>query len=133
MVWSFSDKVALVTGAASGIGLATAKAFAEAGATVSLADLHEDAARSAAEQLVAGGQRAIAVRCNVADEADVAAMVEQTVSTFGRLDAAFNNAGVQSPAVETADTSGEEFNRVNAINLRGVCWGKLKKTIQTLG
>ena len=110
MVWSFSDKVALVTGAASGIGLATAKAFAEVGAAVSLADLHEDAARSAAEQLVAG-QRAIAVRCNVADEADVAAMVEQTVSTFGRLDAAANNAGVQSPAVETADASGEEFNR----------------------
>jgi NAD(P)-dependent dehydrogenase (short-subunit alcohol dehydrogenase family) len=75
VVWSFSDKVALVTGAASGIGLATAKAFAEAGAAVSLADLQEDAARSAAEQLVAGGQRPIAVRCNIADEADVAAMV----------------------------------------------------------
>ena len=131
MVWSFSDKVALVTGAASGIGLATAKAFAEAGATVSLADLHEDAARSAAEQLVAGGQRAIAVRCNVADEADVAAMVEQTVSTFGRLDAAFNNAGVQSPAVETADTSGEEFNRVNAINLRGV-WNCMKYELRQM-
>ena len=131
MVWSFSDKVALVTGAASGIGLATAKAFAEAGAAVSLADLHEDAARSAAEQLVAGGQRAIAVRCNVAGEADVAAMVEQTVSTFGRLDAAFNNAGVQSPAVETADASGEEFNRVNAINLRGV-WNCMKYELRQM-
>jgi NAD(P)-dependent dehydrogenase (short-subunit alcohol dehydrogenase family) len=131
VVWSFSDKVALVTGAASGIGLATAKAFAEAGAAVSLADLHEDAARSAAEQLVAGGQRAIAVRCNVADEADVAAMVEQTVSTFGRLDAAFNNAGVQSPAVETADASGEEFNRVNAINLRGV-WNCMKYELRQM-
>jgi NAD(P)-dependent dehydrogenase (short-subunit alcohol dehydrogenase family) len=131
VVWSFSDKVALVTGAASGIGLATAKAFAEAGAAVSLADLHEDAAHSAAEQLVAGGQRAIAVRCNVADEADVAAMVEQTVSTFGRLDAAFNNAGVQSPAVETADASGEEFNRVNAINLRGV-WNCMKYELRQM-
>jgi NAD(P)-dependent dehydrogenase (short-subunit alcohol dehydrogenase family) len=131
VVWSFSDKVALVTGAASGIGLATAKAFAEAGAAVSLADLHEDAARSAAEQLVAGGQRAIAVRCNVADEADVAAMVEQTVSTFGRVDAAFNNAGVQSPAVETADASGEEFNRVNAINLRGV-WNCMKYELRQM-
>jgi len=131
VVWSFSDKVALVTGAASGIGLATAKAFAEAGAAVSLADLHEDAARSAAEQLVAGGQRAIAVRCNVAGEADVAAMVEQTVSTFGRLDAAFNNAGVQSPAVETADASGEEFNRVNAINLRGV-WNCMKYELRQM-
>ena len=77
---TFSDKVALVTGAASGIGLATAKAFAEAGAAVTLTDVHEDAVRSAVEELVAAGHKAIAVRCNVADEAEVAAMVEQTVS-----------------------------------------------------
>jgi NAD(P)-dependent dehydrogenase (short-subunit alcohol dehydrogenase family) len=121
----FTDKVALVTGGASGIGLATAKAFAEAGAAVALADVHENAVRSVAEELVSAGHRAIAVRCDVADEAEVAAMVEQTVSTFGRLDAAFNNAGVQSPAVETADASGEEFDRVNAINLRGV-WNCMK-------
>jgi NAD(P)-dependent dehydrogenase (short-subunit alcohol dehydrogenase family) len=102
----FTDKVALVTGAASGIGLATAKAFAGAGAAVALADVHEDAARAATEELVAAGHKAIAVTCDVTDEAEVAAMVEQIVSTFGRLDAAFNNAGVQSPAVETADASG---------------------------
>ena len=77
MSWPFNDKVALVTGAASGIGLATAKAFAEAGAAVTLADVHEDAVRSAVDELVAASHKAIAVRCNVADEAEVAAMVEQ--------------------------------------------------------
>src|SRR6266567_5589726 len=95
--WSFNDKVALVTGAAAGIGLATARAFAEAGAAVVLADVQEKAARLVAEELVSAGHKAIAARCNVADEPEVAAMVVQTVSTFGRLDAAFNNAGVQSP------------------------------------
>jgi NAD(P)-dependent dehydrogenase (short-subunit alcohol dehydrogenase family) len=122
---SCENNVALVTGAGSGMGLATAKAFAEAGAAVVLADIHENAVRSAAEELVFAGHKAIAVRCNVAVEAEVAAMIEQTVSSFGRLDAAFNNAGVQSPAVETADASGEDFDRVNAINLRGV-WNCMK-------
>jgi NAD(P)-dependent dehydrogenase (short-subunit alcohol dehydrogenase family) len=122
---SFQNTVALVTGAGSGMGLVTARAFAEAGAAVALADVHENAVRSAAEELVVAGHKAIGIRCNVADEAEVAAMVAQTVSTFGRLDAAYNNAGVQSPAVETADATGEEFDRVNAINLRGV-WNCMK-------
>jgi len=121
----FSGKVALVTGAASGMGLATARAFAEAGAAVVLADIDEDAVRAAADELVAAGYTATAIRCNVADEADVAAMIEQTVTSFGRLDAAYNNAGVNSPAVETADASGEEFDRVHAINLRSV-WNCMK-------
>ena len=128
---SFENQVALVTGAGSGMGLATAKAFAEAGAAVVLADIDENAVRSAAEELVSAGHKAIAVRCNVADEAEVAAMIEQTVSTFGRLDAAYNNAGVQSPAVETADASGEEFERVNAINLRGV-WNCMKYELRQM-
>jgi NAD(P)-dependent dehydrogenase (short-subunit alcohol dehydrogenase family) len=117
---SFENKVALVIGAASGMGLVTAKAFAEAGAAVALADVNEKGVRSAAEELVAAGYKAIGIRCNVAHEAEVAAMVAQTISTFGRLDAAFNNAGIQSPAVEMADVSGEEFERVNGINLHGV-------------
>jgi len=128
---SFENKVALVTGAGSGMGLATAKAFAEAGAAVVLADIDENAVRSAAEELVSAGHKAIAVRCNVADEAEVAAMIEQTVSTFGRLDAAYNNAGVQSPAVETTDASGEEFDRVHAINLRGV-WNCMKYELRQM-
>ncbi len=128
---SFENNVALVTGAGSGMGLATAIAFAEAGAAVVLADIHEHAVRAAAEELVSAGHQAIAVRCNVADEADVAAMIQQTVATFGRLDAAFNNAGVQSLPVETADASGEEFDRVNAINLRGV-WNCMKYELRQM-
>jgi NAD(P)-dependent dehydrogenase (short-subunit alcohol dehydrogenase family) len=121
----FENQVALVTGAASGMGLATAKAFAEAGASVALADWNEEAVRAAAAELVAAGHKAIAIRCDVTDEAQVKAMVEQTVKAFGRLDAAFNNAGVQSPIAETADADGAEFDRVTAINLRGV-WSCMK-------
>jgi NAD(P)-dependent dehydrogenase (short-subunit alcohol dehydrogenase family) len=122
---SFENKVALVTGAGSGMGLATAKAFAESGASVVLADSNEESVHAAAKELVAAGHKALAIRCDVTDERQVGAMVEQTVSTFGRLDAAFNNAGVQSPIAETADASGEEFDRVNAINLRGI-WSCMK-------
>jgi NAD(P)-dependent dehydrogenase (short-subunit alcohol dehydrogenase family) len=128
---SFENKVALVTGAGSGMGLATAKAFAEAGAAVVLADNREEAAYAAAKSLLAAGHRALAVHCDVADEKQVAAMAEQTVAAFGRIDAAFNNAGVQSPVAETADASGEEFDRVNAINLRGV-WNCMKYELRQM-
>ena len=111
------------------MGLATAKAFAEAGAAVTLADVNEDGARSAAQGLVAAGHKAIGIRCDVADEAEVAATVEQTVATFGRLDAAFNNAGVQAPPSDMADEAAEEFDRVNAINLRGV-WACMKHELR---
>ena len=117
---SFGNKVALVTGAGSGMGLATAQAFAAEGAAVVLVDINESAARTAAEQLAASGHRAIASTCDVTNETQVKRMVEEVVSAFGRLDAAFNNAGVQSLAVETADATSEEFDRVNAINLRSV-------------
>ena len=128
---SFEGKVAVVTGAASGMGLVTARSFAEAGAAVALADIDEKAARTAVDDLIAAGHRAIAVRCNVADEAEVAAMVDQTVEIFGRLDAAFNNAGIQSPAVETADASAAEFDRVIAVNLRGV-WNCMKYELKQM-
>jgi NAD(P)-dependent dehydrogenase (short-subunit alcohol dehydrogenase family) len=131
MTMSFENKVALVTGAGSGMGLAAAQAFAAEGASVVLADVNEAAARAAAEQLVASGHKAIAIRCNVADEADVAAMVGRTVSVFGRLDAAFNNAGVQAPPSDMAEETAENFDRVNAINLRGV-WACMKHELRIM-
>ena len=122
---SYENKVALVTGAGSGLGLATAKAFAESGASVVLADWNEKAVRSAAEELAAQGHKTLAIHCDVADDAQVEAMVEQTVATFGRLDAAYNNAGVQNVLAETADYPREDYDRVMAINLRGV-WSCMK-------
>jgi NAD(P)-dependent dehydrogenase (short-subunit alcohol dehydrogenase family) len=122
---SFENQVALVTGAASGLGLATARAFAESGASVVLADWNEKAVRSAVDELAAKGHKVLAVRCDVSDDAQIEAMVEQTVATFGRLDAAYNNAGVQNVVAETADAPRDDFDRVTAINLRGV-WSCMK-------
>ena len=122
---SFEDKVALVTGAGSGLGLATAKAFAESGASVALADANEQAVRAAAEELTARGHKALAIPCDVADDAQVESMVERTVAAFGRLDAAYNNAGVQNVVAEAAESTREDFDRVISINLRGV-WSCMK-------
>jgi NAD(P)-dependent dehydrogenase (short-subunit alcohol dehydrogenase family) len=128
---SFAGKVALVTGAGSGIGLATAQAFAEAGASVVLADSREDTVRAATEGLTASGGKALAVRCDVTDDAQVASMIARTVATFGRLDAAFNNAGVMQRRVDTAEISDDEWDRVMAINLRGV-WSCMKHELRQM-
>lgn len=127
----FSGKVALVTGAASGMGLATANAFAEAGAAVVLADSKQEAVKAAAEKLVATGHKALAVRCDVSDDDQVAAMVDRTVAEFGRLDAAFNNAGVMARIAPTADSIRADWDRVIGINLRGV-WSCMKHELRQM-
>jgi NAD(P)-dependent dehydrogenase (short-subunit alcohol dehydrogenase family) len=129
--YDFTGQVALVTGAGSGMGLATAQAFADAGAAVVLADVDEAALRAATDGLTAAGHRALGVACDVADEAQVAALVERAVATFGRLDMAFNNAGIMVPTSDAADEPAEVFDRVNAVNLRGV-WACMKHELRQM-
>jgi NAD(P)-dependent dehydrogenase (short-subunit alcohol dehydrogenase family) len=123
--YDFRGQVALVTGAGSGMGRDTAHAFAAAGAAVVLADINEDGLRAATDELTADGHQALAVTCDVSDEAQVAALVARTVDTFGRLDMAFNNAGIMIPPSDAADEPTENLDRVTAINLRGV-WTCMK-------
>ena len=129
--YDFTDQVALVTGAASGMGLATATAFAEAGAAVVLSDINENTLKTATDELTAAGHQAIAAPCDVSDEAQAAAMVDRAVATFGRLDMAFNNAGIQVPSSDAADELAENFDRVNAVNLRGV-WACMKHELHQM-
>src|SRR5689334_20066671 len=128
---SFENQVALVTGGGSGIGLATTRAFAEAGAALALIDIDENTVGSPAEQLRSAGHNAIALRCDVSDEDAVAAVIHQINSTFGQLDYAFNNACIQVPVAETGEARGEDFDRLMAINLRGV-WNCMKHELRQM-
>ena len=117
---TFENQVALVTGAASGMGLATARAFADAGASVVLADFRQELVQHEAKKLISDGKRALAIRCDVGDDSQIEAMVDRTVDEFGRLDAAFNNAGVMAQHSLIAESSRNEWDRVIGVNLRGV-------------
>ena len=118
--YDFRDTVALVTGAAQGMGLATAKAFGEAGASVVLADVNIGAVQAAADEIIKNGGKAIAVKCDVANEQQVKAMIEKTVATFGKLDVAYNNAGINTLEIEIADLSRTDYDRIISINQNGV-------------
>lgn len=107
--YDFRGHVALVTGASSGMGLTTAQAFAQAGAAVVLADVNETALREVTDDLTAAGHQALGVACNVSDEEQVAAMVKGAVAQFGRLDMAFNNAGIMAPPTDAAEEAAEQL------------------------
>src|SRR5947208_2737624 len=130
-IYDFKGQVALVTGAAKGMGLATARMFAESGASVVLADLDGGLAEKEAERMVAEGGTAIVVACDVADEAQVAAIVDRAIAEYGRLDMAFNNAGIQVPPSDAADEPIEHFERVTAVNQRGV-WACMKHELRVM-
>jgi len=117
--YNFTGRVALVTGASSGLGFATAKAFAEAGAKVVLSSEDEDTLNTATSELAAACHEVRAIVCDVANEADVARLIKQTIAAFGRLDMAFNNAGIQGPHETFTATSIEGYDAVSNVNLRG--------------
>jgi NAD(P)-dependent dehydrogenase (short-subunit alcohol dehydrogenase family) len=115
----FNGKVAFVTGAASGIGRATAVAFAAEGARVAILDRTEDALRETADAVRNVGGEVLVIVCDVSKPEQVEAAVARTVETFGRLDVAFNNAGVENKAAPVAEIELDEWDRILDINLRG--------------
>src|SRR5688572_6795964 len=118
---NFAGRVAFVTGAASGIGRATALAFAREGASVVAADVSEQGNEETARMIDQQGGRALPVRCDVTQPNEIKAVLAKTIETFGRLDFAFNNAGIEprKPA-PTAEYDEQEWDRIIDINLRGV-------------
>ncbi|WP_299700621.1 SDR family oxidoreductase [uncultured Pontibacter sp.] len=114
----FENKVAIVTGGSFGIGRATAIMFAQRGAKVAIVDWVED--QEALNAIQQGGGEAIFIKCDVSKAGNVQAMVEKTVTTFGRLDYAFNNAGIEGESAPTHEGTEENFEKVIGINLKGV-------------
>lgn len=120
------DKVVMITGAAAGIGLACAEAFAKEGATTILVDINKPEAQ--ARKLMNEGYQVIAYGCDVSNTQAVKEMVDWIVATYGRLDAALNNAGIQTPQRPMAEITDEEFDRTVAVDLKGV-WNCMRYEI----
>jgi NAD(P)-dependent dehydrogenase (short-subunit alcohol dehydrogenase family) len=119
-VISGEGKVAIVTGGASGIGRAAALALARQGAWLAVADVDVDGGHATAQAIVAAGGAATFVRTDVSAAAEVSAMVDHTLATYGRLDCAFNNAGINDEHAPGADLDEALWDRTIAINLKGI-------------
>ena len=117
------DKVALITGAASGIGRASAKLFAKQGARVVVVDRNERAGEEVQEEILLAGGEALFVKADVSELSACQAMVQQTVDAYGRLDVLFNNAGLESSYAFLADQPTEEWDDLINVNLKGVLYG----------
>lgn len=131
MTSTFSGQVALVTGAANGIGRATALAFAAQGLKVVVSDIDTAGGNQTVALIQAAGGEARFVPCNVARDADVQALVAATVAAYGRLDYAFNNAGIDIEKSKLADSSEAEFDALMKVNVKGV-WLCMKHQIPVM-
>jgi NAD(P)-dependent dehydrogenase (short-subunit alcohol dehydrogenase family) len=120
MSGDFAGKVALVTGGGGGIGRGTALAFAKAGAKVAIADIAEAGGNKTMEMIGQAGGTAMFIKTDVTDAKAVEAVVKKTVETWGRLDCAFNNAGIEEEHMRLADCPEPVFDRIIGINVKGV-------------
>ncbi|MBK7894068.1 MAG: SDR family oxidoreductase [Anaerolineaceae bacterium] len=124
-------KIALITGGGSGIGRETAVLFAHHGAKIAIADLNPDGGQATVQLIRDAGGSAFFVQTDVSQAAQVEAMVNEVVGEYGRLDIAFNNAGIEGAPVRTIDVTEEEFDQIMAVNAKGV-WLCLKYEIQQM-
>ncbi len=128
----FANQVAFVTGAGSGIGRATALAFAQAGASVMVSDINDESGQETIDQIKAAGGEATYVNCNVADPDQIETAVRQTVAVYGRLDIGINNAGIGGKFGRLLDQTRQDFDRMMAINVGGVFYGMQAQIRQML-
>ena len=122
-------KTAIITGGASGIGEASVKVFAREGAMITIADINEAQGEKLARMIKEMGSDALFVRTDISNREDVERMVKKTVEHFGRLDCAFNNAGLEGKKAATAEISEDEWDRIMGINLKGT-WFCIKYEIE---
>lgn len=129
--YDFSNQVIFITGASSGIGRATALSFGRSKAKVMLADVNTDAGVMLAKTIKEAGGQAAFIKCDVSQEDEVRRAIAETVEVFGRIDCAFNNAGIEGQAGSTAECSTENWNAVMQTNLNGV-WYCMKYQIKEM-